>query len=292
MSKYIREYVTINRRLEQKWFPKVEKAIKSKVSSLITKVQQEGIEAGKRYLETDIANYQLRNTVEDLYKEAGLRHARRSEIRLRKEVRKEKSTVYYEVKRFGDSQKWIDFILNYLRMFLVEKITFSVNKTTRDALMAVLNDAIQNGWGVTETVKKLDELPFTRYQAARIVRTEINRASNVGIKAQGETFEYETMKEWISVDDVRTRGVNPEDHADHKRMNGQKVDYYDVFTDLRSGNQLDFPGDPKAPPVDTVNCRCQHYLVGKRDENGRLIPKQKRVSVIRNFNPVRRVITV
>jgi hypothetical protein len=281
-KKIRQDYERINKRYEKKYFPKVQKAIKSKISSLIEVVEKNGIEAGKNHLSNDVGNGRLTVVIRDLYQRVGVRHASETERRLRKET----------LKRFGKNQEWINFINNYLRMFLLEKITFSVNETTRDYLLRVLQEATEKGWSVYDTVNHLDSLPFARYQAARIVRTEVNRAANVGVKAQGETFEYEQNKEWISVHDNRVRGRNPEDKADHLHMDGQVVDFYAKFRDPSNGEELDFPGDKDAPPGETVNCRCQSATIAKRDERGRLIPKKSKITVIRDFNRVQRTVTI
>lgn len=287
----ITEYIRVNRKYEQKWFPKVKKPLDKKVSSLIRIIEEDGIQAGIRWLNMDIGNPALTKVVMDLYNDVGMRHARAAEIRLRKEIQKGRQ-FFIQTKLRGVADEWIKFIDDYLRMHLIEKITFRVNETLRNRLLSVLNESIEKGWGVTETVKQLDNTGLTKYQAARIVRTEVNRAANAGIKAQGESFEYELMKEWISVQDRRTRGVDPKDHADHLRMNGQKVDFYQDFSDPRSGASLTIPGDPKAPAGDTINCRCNHTTIPKRDKDGMLIPKQSRITVIRNFNRPQRTVTI
>lgn len=269
----ILEYERINRKYESKYFPKVKKTLDKKISSLIDKLKQDGIDASVRYLQTDIGNYDLTAVIQKLYREVGLRHARKEEIRLRAEVSKS-SRYVIQTKGFGNVNEWVKWIQNYLQMFLISKITFTVNETTRRELLGVLTDAIDKGWGIDETVKHLEDMPFTAKQAARIVRTEVNRASNVGVSAQAHSFEYELMKEWISVEDKRTRGVKPKDHADHVHLNGQTVDLEEKFTDPRNGHVLDHPGDPNAKAEDTVNCRCTHTTEAKRDANGRLIRRQ------------------
>lgn len=271
-KKYADEYVRINRKLERLWFPKVKKSIDSKVSSLIAKLKEDGVRAAIRYLNVDLPNAKLSSVINELYKSVGYIHARRTEKMLRKEVGKK--SLNLEVKRMGVSGAWIEFIQNYLRLFLIEKITFHVNETTRDVLLTVMNEAIEQGWGIDEIVNRLQALPFTKYQSARIVRTEINRASNVGVYAQGQSFEYELMKEWIAVHDNRTRGRNPEDKADHYHMNKQTVDFDEPFKDPRNGHLLRHPGDPKAGAVDVINCRCQMTSKPKRDSKGRLIRKK------------------
>ena len=46
--------------------------------------------------------------------------------------------------------------------------------------MKALTAGTALGLSVDQMVDKLEDWPFERYQAARIVRTEVNRASNVG----------------------------------------------------------------------------------------------------------------
>lgn len=271
-SSHIETYTQTNRNLEKLWFPKVQKAIKSKVSALIAKINEDGVQAGVRYLHIDLGNYKLQAVIEDLYREVGKKYARKAETELRKSIKKGWS-LEMEEKRIGFSQVWIDWIQNYLKLYLLEKITFKVNETTREKLLGVLNEGIEKGWGVTEIVSRLNELPFTAHQAARIVRTEINRAANVGVAAQGETFEYELMKEWIAVKDNRTRGVSPEDHSDHFHLDGQVVDFDGKFIDPRNGHELMHPGDPKAKSEDVINCRCNFSTKAKRDQDGNLILK-------------------
>src|SRR5690606_15512334 len=121
-------------------------------------------------------------------------------------------------KGFGFNYAWTQFIINYLEKFLLEKITYEVARSTRDALLKILAASTAAGWSIDQTIDRLQDWPFERYQAARIVRTEVNRAANVGNKAQAETSEYQQVKEWMSATDNRVRG-NPvngkKDHADH-----------------------------------------------------------------------------
>jgi hypothetical protein len=278
-QEYGRIYEQTNRKLEKKWFPKVNRAIKGKVSSLINKIEQGGLQAGVNYLNTDLVNVRLSATVKALYNDVGMIHARFNERRLRQEV----------LKRFGNSDEWIRIINELLESFLLEKITYSVNKTTRDELLEVIQGALEEGLSVSETVTRLESLPFTHNQSRRIVRTEVNRAANTGIHAQGETFAYELMKEWGSNKDVRTRGHRRADHADHVHLDGQVVDFYGRFRDPRNGHLLMFPGDPEGEAEDTVLCRCFMMTKPKRDENGRLVPKVSRVSIVRDVRRPRTI---
>lgn len=233
-------------------------------AGLISVVQRRGLSEGIAYLSFETANEQLADVVKRLYIDVGMRHARDNQRRMRVTVRK--SDIGFI---------WEQFIEWYLHRFLIEKITFYVQDTTRNYLMRVLQRGMEEGLGIKEMVAKLKELPFTRYQAARIVRTEVNRAANVGHKAQSSTFEYEQVKEWVSGRDRRVRGNDPNDHASHKRLNGTKINEDEFFIDPINGDRLEFPGDPNASAASTINCRCRVVYTAKRDENGRLIRKTK-----------------
>lgn len=264
----IRERERLNRRFENKYYPKLQKAIKSQISSLIETVKKSGVEAGINEA-TQIITSPVAPIVEELYNEVGLQYARK-QWRIFLQQRRQQ-------KRFGFNSAWVNFIKDFLYRFLMEKIVFNVSRTTREAILTVLQKSVSEGWGIEETLKQLEGLPISKTQAARIVRTEITRAANTGTMAAGETFEYEQTKEWIAAHDSRTRGVRPNDHASHIGLDGVVINYDEEFTDPRNGDKLRYPGDPKASAESTVNCRCTIAVVAKVDENGRLIPKRSKI---------------
>lgn len=303
-NQHRQETAALNRRFENKYFPKVKAAIQSKVDDVISIVKQRGAQAAKTYLDHHIENYHVTEIVKTMALDVGLRHARRQWRSLqdqRRAARKPKSLEIevgehilksfapIETKGFGFNEQWVAWIKDYLFDFIVRKITFSVFETTKDVLFTVLNKAIDGGWGIDQTVKALSDLPLPASQAARIVRTEITRAANAGVMAAGSTFPFQQTKEWISAHDPRTRDT---EHASHVLLDGQVVDYEDVFRDPINGIELIAPGDPKAGAAETVNCRCSAPLVAKVDENGRLIPKRQTTTVIYPSARRRTIITI
>lgn len=280
----IAQFERINRRFEKKFMPKVQRAIHSQVTPVISRLRESGFASAKSYLNNNIGNDEIGKVIRELYRNVGTKWAQLTYSRLLPETRGQKFVrFFYQEKGFGFNYLWTQFILDYLKQFLLDKITFRIAETTRDALLRTLAIATATGMSIDQTVDHLDNWPYERFQAARIVRTETNRAANVGSTAQAETSKYEQQKEWQSADDNRVRG-NPvtgkKDHSDHWSLDGVKIDAYDVFHDLRSGDELMFPGDPKASAATTVNCRCHASYTFKRDANGQLIPKRSRVSVI------------
>lgn len=269
-SEIKREYVRINRQFEVLFMPSVKRAIHIKVKAVISDLQEGGYSEANKNLNREIGNEQLANVINRLYKTVGSRHARMTYSRL----------LQQQQKGFGFNAEWTAFIEKYLKQFLLDKITFRIAETTRDALLRVLTAGIEAGLGVDGMISKLTDWPFERFQAARIVRTEVNRAANVGAMAQESTSEYEQQKEWLSVKDFRTRGHKPKDHANHVALNGTRIDAGDEFVDPRNGDRLKFPGDPEAKAESTINCRCQAAFINKRDANGNLIPKRRSTTVI------------
>ncbi len=267
------KYERINRKFEKFFFPRIKRPIQGMINSLTAVVNQMGVHSGITWLNSQLTIQGLTVEVERLYEVTGVRHANEMTRGLRKQPKVQK-------KGFGFNEEWVKFIQEYLRVHLIENITFNVNNTLRDYLLRVLQRSISEGWGVDETVRNLRGSTFSDFQAARIVRTEVNTAANVGVIAAGETYDYEMQKEWVSVHDHRTRGTDPKDHANHVVLDGTVIDFDDLFTDPRNGDRLRHPGDPKASAGSIINCRCNLTLKPKRDSRGRLIPKRKTTSVI------------
>jgi hypothetical protein len=283
---HIRETVLLNRRFEKKYYPKVKRAIERQISSLIRAIEYNGSVQDGLHEVSKIISTPVTQVMESMYYEIGLRYARRTyrdQQEQRRVVRGDKggySRVHSVksliapplVKGIGLNTLWRQMIKKLLGEFLLE-MTFDIAKTTRETLTRILQKSIDEGWGVDRTVKELEDLPLSRTQAARIVRTEVTRAANTGVNVAGETSEFEQTKEWISAKDHRTRGTDPEDHASHVLLNGITVDYDDVFIDPRNKDELRYPGDPKAKAESTINCRCSMVVRLKYGEDGRPIRK-------------------
>jgi Phage Mu protein F like protein len=269
--KYAKSTERKNRKWESIFFPKVQRAIKQEISSLIEYMKANGVNSAPFYFDQNLSNGKLTEAVQDLYKRVGVDRANEVTRLLRAEVVVKKG--------FGFNQLWVNFILDYFRQHLVQYITYGAVQTMREYFLPLISQAITDGKSFAEISREIEESGFARYQAARIVRTEVNGASNLGTRAAGETYQYQTQKEWISANDNRVRGKDPKDHADHWNLDGQMVDFNQPFTDPDNGVELMQPGDPKAKgsrrdrAATVINCRCTHALVPKRDASGRLIKK-------------------
>jgi hypothetical protein len=143
-----------------------------------------------------------------------------------------------------------------------------INEVTRKQVQRALDRGIQEGLGIEEIAKQIRaSIPsFSRLRANAIARTEVHNAAMFASREVARTSVFPLNKRWVSVYDARTRdfgeGDGEVDSANHRAMNGVTVgpdelfqvprrDGFMVSTDLMNG-----PGDPSAPPDQTINCRC------------------------------------
>lgn len=263
-KKHIAAWQRANGKFFRKYQPKVYKALKSVQDDLVANIEANGVQLAQSYLSTVIMNDKLIPVLSTLNKDVGLYHANNTYRNIRAEISQ---------KFLGRSASWLQEITNYLMRHLLEKAVIRVTETTREALMKVLEEGLADGLGEYEMIKLIRERDISLVQSQRIVRTEVNIAANTGVKVSAESFNLVMQKEWISHQDMRTRGRLPEDRKDHYHMDGQVVNMYAKFVDPRSKEEVEHPSDPKASAAMVINCRCTFAPTPKRDKQGRLIKK-------------------
>lgn len=144
---------------------------------------------------------------------------------------------------------------------LIEEVIKAIkNQLGENATVIELQNSIYNVVTRSQT--------YFKWQALRIARTETTTSSNFAAMKTAEQSDLVLEKIWISVQDNRTR-VKPYDHLD---MNNQKQELEKPF--FVGGENIMFPGDAKASPGNTINCRCTVGFIPKRDEDGMLILKR------------------
>ena len=98
---------------------------------------------------------------------------------------------------------------------------------------------------------------MNRASAVRAARTAITSAQNGGrmdsYKAASD-MGIKVRKRWVATKDGRTR------HA-HQKLDGQTVDWDESFSSELG--KIRYPGDPRAKPALTYNCRCTLRTVEK-----------------------------
>ena len=98
---------------------------------------------------------------------------------------------------------------------------------------------------------------MNRESAVRTARTAVTGAQNAGrmdsYKAASD-MGIKVRKRWVATKDGRTR------HS-HQKLDGQTVDWDEPFSSELG--KIRFPGDPRAKPALTYNCRCTLRTVEK-----------------------------
>lgn len=244
-------------RLDQRYVGKVYKALRVQYSSFTDDLKNYGQAIALQRL--PVMDERMGEVIMTIHKEAGVYQAGKT----LRDLRKEKMRVK---RGFGYNEEWVRDIQNYFRMHLLNKAVLPISETTKKRILEVLNKGTEEGWGVDRMVREIQYLPDIRRRARMIVRTETVRAANYGTFLGADKYEYEVAKEWVAINDTRTRKTHR--HADESKRE----------IDQRFSNGCLFPGDPTAPAKETINCRCKVLMVPKRDAKGRLIPKKSNVS--------------
>ncbi len=144
----------------------------------------------------------------------------------------------------------------YVQEVSGDKITW-ITATSIRQFKAVLSNAIDEGEGVTETMRTIREtFPNVTYLRSEVIaRTEVVAASNYGSLASAQNAGLQLSKVWLSTRDDRTRETPK---ADHVHMNSQKVELAGVFIEKNSGDRMRFAGDSSlgASAANIIQCRC------------------------------------
>ena len=166
-----------------------------------------------------------------------------------------------------------DYLLKEILLFLSNeggvKITSVHDTLIQDVIKSIKETIGENGTVVDLRNALYDIISnsqtFCKWQALRIARTETTSASGFSAIKTAEQSELVLTKTWIATLDNRTR-------RDHFREDGQSVDLKEPFI-MASGVSINYPGDPKAPANEVINCRCTISFTPKRDADGMLILK-------------------
>lgn len=125
-----------------------------------------------------------------------------------------------------------------------------IGATLRRAIARLVLGGVRNGDPNPSIARNIRDVLggiFAARRAERIARTETHTATQLGASVAAKSTGLDLVKSWAAVEDARTR-------PDHSAADGQTVELDDYF--IVGGVHMKFPGDPSAPPGQTVNCRC------------------------------------
>jgi len=136
-----------------------------------------------------------------------------------------------------------------------------ISQSTRSSIMKAVAKGEANGEGVAAIATRIRQRVGGKIGKARantIARTETHSAANSATFDAAESSGIEGVFEWMSIRGDRTRST-------HRRADGQRRKSGNKFK--VGGFELRFPGDPRGPAHEIINCRCAlAFRPGKGDE--------------------------
>ena len=147
-----------------------------------------------------------------------------------------------------------------------------LDDTTRDIIKSALGDARRHKATVADRVRRdnpdaSDREVASAYRmdspwakaAARTAATRLHSETAMSmVSAIEEATGQKHSLMWISRGDPKVREM-------HRELHGRVRPVGTPFRTWNGGQELRFPGDPKAPLDATINCRCIPLLIPSRD---------------------------
>lgn len=271
---YSLDHIAIEAAIENKYAPRIAKLISKRIRKFIAlyKVDRRASVAA---LQQEMFDPAMSFQIQKMYLDAVKRFATNiyvSALAMATTSRRKASVA------FGFSEEWAYAVIDFLSRHLLQRAVAQVNETTRKLIMDVLEQGQNEGWSVERIVTELTSVDaMSGFRARRMVRTELAIASNFASNVAEQELEFETVSEWVTARDARVRDS-------HRKMDGVTVDTGKTFTvpvykgKTQTGTEeMTGPGDPNASASNVINCRCVRALVPKRDADGNLIEKPKRL---------------
>jgi SPP1 gp7 family putative phage head morphogenesis protein len=135
-------------------------------------------------------------------------------------------------------------------------VAAQVSGTTYQAIAKQLAEGMEAGESIPQLADRVKTVfaDATDNRATMISRTESSSASNTAQITYARNLPTGIVagKAWLAVDDYRTRPT-------HRIADGQTRPLDLPFN--VGGFNMDRPGDPAAPPSETIGCRCTTILV-------------------------------
>lgn len=262
---YSQTYIHQQNRLERKYVRQIFNALHDQVQAFVDDMNARSLQAAESRLHVTISNEGLMQAIRDLHVESGLFFGRRSYYEIRRSAKRK-----VEKAGFGMNAEWTQAIINWFAQELFALVS-NITETTRQQILKVLSQAVEEGWSNDQIVKALQSPELLAWRARLIARTELGKGAFIGRKLAADDSEWEVEKEWVAANDHRTR------HS-HRTVDGDVIpveNKFQVQTPKGGVELMEGPGDPSASAANICNCRCSMSTRAKRDENGRLIPKTK-----------------
>jgi hypothetical protein len=146
-------------------------------------------------------------------------------------------------------------MISWIKIHGAKKVV-QVDDTTKESMRTVILKGVSEGKSYKKiaTDLRIIKESASRVRSMRIARTEVHTSAMKSIHTAVISTGVKSEKEWIATIDERTRGINIKDKFNHVRANGERVKDDEKF--VKTGEPLDYPGDPEGSAANIINCRC------------------------------------
>jgi SPP1 gp7 family putative phage head morphogenesis protein len=130
-----------------------------------------------------------------------------------------------------------------------------ITETTLNKARGIISSGVKEGKGEKEIAGNLEDGiggAVSDFRAETIARTEVHNAATYGMQAAAEESDRDLTREWVAVEDQRTRPS----HADADGQQREMDDPFDV-----GGEEIDRPGE--GSDENSINCRCTVIYIPK-----------------------------
>jgi hypothetical protein len=156
---------------------------------------------------------------------------------------------------------FLSLATQWVNLEAIRRRITSVTETTRERIVRQVAAGQDEGLGVDAIAKRINKAvpKISRTRGALIARTETHGAANYAMHETAKTTGLDLVKEWVSVEDARTRSFGDDAEYNHVTMSGQQREMDEPFAMPWSGGDdlaIMYPGQAGLPGAATINCRC------------------------------------
>ncbi len=156
---------------------------------------------------------------------------------------------------------FLSLATQWVNLEAIRRRITSVTETTRERIVRQVAAGQDEGLGVDVIAKRINKAvpKISRTRGALIARTETHGAANYAMHETAKTTGLDLVKEWVSVEDARTRSFGDDAEYNHVTMSGQQREMDEPFAMPWSGGDdlaIMYPGQAGLPGAATINCRC------------------------------------
>ena len=136
-------------------------------------------------------------------------------------------------------------VRTWLKKHAAENVK-TILSTQKDAMGKLISKGVEDNLSTTQIAKSVRTFydGNSKYLAMRVARSEVATASGFASQEAAEQSGVAKKKTWLSSRDSRVRDS-------HLAIDGETVPLGELFS-----NGMEYPGDQRGDPAESINCRC------------------------------------